>query len=152
MRKDRQMKRISVGELSNADIYEHIRYVCSTVCFPVIIAVSVSCVRAANGQCTSAQSDPENRYTMLLFFYFLFIPFFDNVAVDRGAMAVTSILSRKVPGNCQTLQLWWIMRRHFPLHLLYILLWKDAWKRRLTRNRPKLSYKNFQQLLCDSCR
>jgi len=82
----------------------------------------LSYIHALNGQCTSVQSDPENRYNASLFFYFLFIPFFDNVAVDRGTTAVTSILSWKVLGNCQTSRLRWIMRRHFPLHPLYISL------------------------------
>lgn len=125
--KDRREWRIStlVGleVCPTSDIYEHTRYVCSTVllsCYYCSPCISRPCANVRllgpipriDTQCSSS-------------FYLLFIPFFDNVAVDRGTTAVTSILSWKVPGNCQTSRLRWIMRRHFPLHPLYISLWKD---------------------------
>lgn len=89
-----------------ADVYEYIRYICLTVLLSCYYCSFLSYIHVLNGQCTSVQFDSERIDTMLLFFfYFLFIPFFDNVAVDRGTTAVTSILSWKVLGNCQTSRL-----------------------------------------------
>lgn len=93
-------------------------YVCSTMRFPVITALSASCVLCTKYPVHVYQVWTREQMRCALLLSSLVILFFDSIMVGRGATFATSILSCKVSDNCQTSRLRWIML-HFP-HCAYI--------------------------------